>query len=211
MQSKSSYNRSRKKKRKRKNRNRVIAARLTFLISLVVLVALLFIGVTKIIASVSDNIVSDADVSTVAVQKNGSIKQTIIEEFDPGVYDEASLEAEIKERVEASDGGVEYEGFSLDDNVATLRLKFKTDEDLAAFHDQVFYADTIDSLLSQGVSFDSGAVKAGGSHAVIVSESMDVRCPRKILYTGGNVTVDEDDGKLAHCTAENGELAFVIY
>lgn len=206
-----SYNRGKRRKKKRKSRNKVIAARLIFVGIILVLITLLIIGLTKIVASFSENIISDTDVSTVTVLRNGKIKQTIVEEFNPGFYDEKSLEDEIESRIEASDGKVESEGFTLSDGIATLRLTYDSDDDMAAFNDQVFYADTIDSLLEQGVSFDSDAIKAGGSHAVIVSETMDVRCPKKILYTGGTVTVDEDDPKLAHCTVDNGELAFVIY
>ena len=206
-----SYSRGKRRKKKRKSRNKVIAARLIFVGIILVLIALLIIGLTKILASFSENIITDTDVSTVTVLRNGKIKQTIVEDFNPGFYDEKSLEDEIESRIEASDGKVESEGFEISDGVAKLRLKYDSDEDMAAFNDQVFYADTIDALLEEGVSFDSNAIKAGGSHAVIVSETMDVRCPKKILYTGGTVTIDEDDPKLAHCTADDGQLAFVIY
>ncbi len=210
-QNNSRYNKKPKKKRKRRSRNKVIAARLIFVFLLLVLIALIVIGLMKGVAALSDNISSDDDVTTVTVLRNGTIKETIIEEFNPGYYDEDSLEDEIKKKAEASDGGVEAEDFSLDDGVATLKLKYATDDDMAAFNDEVFYADTIDNLLSQGVTFDSEAIKAGGTHAVIVSEAMDIRCPKKILYTGGNVTIDDDDPKLAHCTAADGDLGFVIY
>lgn len=206
-----SYSRGKRRKKKRKSRNKVIAARLIFVGIILVLIALLIIGLTKILASFSENIITDTDVSTVTVLRNGKIKQTIVEDFNPGFYDEKSLEDEIESRIEASDGKVESEGFEISDGVATLRLKYDSDEAMAAFNDQVFYADTIDALLEEGVSFDSNAIKAGGSHAVIVSETMDVRCPKKILYTGGTVTIDEDDPKLAHCTADDEQLAFVIY
>lgn len=206
-----SYSRGKRRKKKRKSRNKVIAARLIFVGIILVLIALLIIGLTKILASFSENIITDTDVSTVTVLRNGKIKQTIVEDFNPGFYDEKSLEDEIESRIEASDGKVESEGFEISDGVATLRLKYDSDEAMAAFNDQVFYADTIDALLEEGISFDSNAIKAGGSHAVIVSETMDVRCPKKILYTGGTVTIDEDDPKLAHCTADDGQLAFVIY
>ncbi len=206
-----SYNRNRKRKKKRKSRNKGIAARLIFVGIILVLIVLLFVGLTKLLASLSENIISDAEVTTVTVLRNGKIKQTIVEDFNPGFYDEGSLEDEIEKRIEASDGRVESEGFSLSDGVAKLDLKYDSDDDMAVFNDQVFYADTIDNLLDQGVSFDSEAIKAGGSHAVIVSETMDVRCPKKIIYTGGTVEIDEKDPKLAHCTVESGDLAFVIY
>ncbi|MBQ7583348.1 MAG: hypothetical protein IJT24_01945 [Lachnospiraceae bacterium] len=210
-QNNKNYSRKQKRKRKRRSRNKVIAARLIFVTILLVLFSLIVIGLMRLVSAISDNIGSDDDVSTVSVLRNGEIKQTIIEEFDPGTYDEASLKKEVEEKAEASNGGVEAEGFSLDDGTVTLKLKYATDDDMAAFNDEVFYADTIDNLLSQGVTFDSEAIKAGGTHAVIVSEAMDIRCPKKILYTGGDVTIDEDDAKLAHCSVHDGDLGFVIY
>lgn len=205
------YNRKKRRKKRKRSRNKVIAARLFLVFCLLVLFVLIVIGLMKLIAPFSENFTSDADVTTVTVLRNGSIKETIIEEFNPGFYDEDSLEDEIKQKVEASDGGVESEGFSLDDGVATLKLKYKSDDDMASFNDEVFYADTIDNLLDQGVSFDSDAIKAGGTHAVIVSETCDIVCPKKILYTGGGITIDDENPKLAHCTVSEGDIAFVIY
>ena len=200
-----------KKKRKRKTRTTVFVARFLFVSIILLFLVLIGIGVHKIITVIGENTVSDVDVTTVTVTKKGEIRQTIIEEFDPSVYDEESLKADVEQKIKNSGGKVETEGFEFSDGVATLKLKYEDDDAMAAFNDEVFYADTMDNLTSQGVSFESGAVKAGGSHAVIVSESMDIRCPKKILYTGGSVVIDENNPKLAHCTTEEGEIAFVIY
>ncbi len=200
-----------KKKRRRKTKTTVFVARFLFVSIILLFLVLIGIGVHKIITVIGENVVSDDEVTTVTVTRKGEIRQTIIEEFDPSVYDEESLEADIKQRIRDSGGKVESEGLDFSDGVATLKLKYKDDDAMAAFNDEVFYADTMDNLTSQGVSFESGAVKSGGSRAVIVSESMDIRCPKKIVYTGGDVVIDEDDQKLAHCTTAEGNIAFVIY
>ncbi len=211
-QASNSYSRSRqKRKRRRKKRAQVIIARLIFAVCVLTLVTLIVLGVNKIYNSVSERLSPEVTVTTIMIAKNGTIKETIIEEFDPGYYDEDSLREDVEERIDAAGGSIKSDGIEFDDGVATLTLKYDSDDDVASFNDEVFYADTIDSLIDQGVTFDSEAVKAGGSHAVIVSEALDIRCPKKILYTGGSVTVDEDDEKLAHCSTPDGTLAFVIY
>ena len=210
-QASNSYNRSRqKRKRRRKKRTQVIIARLIFAVFIVTLVTLIVLGVNKIYNTISERVSPEVTVTTINVAKNGTIKETIIEEFNPGFYDEESLKDDVEKRIDAAGGSIRSDGIEFDDGVATLTLKYDSDDDVAAFNDEVFYADTIDSLIDQGVNFDSEAVKAGGSHAVIVSEALDIRCPKKILYTGGAVAIDEDDEKLAHCTTPDGTLAFVI-
>ena len=211
-QANNSYNRSRrKKKRKRRNRAKVYIARFIFGLCVLGILVFLFWGAYKVYAIITDGMSKNYEVTTVTVARNGSIKETIIEEFNPGFYDEASLKADVESKISASGGKVEYEGLDFSNGVATLKLEYETDDDMAAFNDEIFYADTIDNLVSQGVSFDSAAIKTGGTHAVIVSEPLDIRCPKKILYTGGAVTIDEDNEKLAHCTTEDGSIAFVIY
>lgn len=210
-QTNNSYNRSRRKKKRKKKYGRVILARVIFMLSVLAVIALVAAGIYKLYGLVTDNIKKEAKVTTVTIARNGTISETIIEEFNPGFYDEESLRSDIDSRISASGGGVELLGLSFSGGEATLDLKYGSDDDMAAFNDEIFYADAIDDLMSQGVSFDSDAVKAGGSHAVIVSEPMDIRCPKKILYAGGQVTIDMDDQKLAHCTTEDGTIAFVIY
>ena len=74
------YGTRQKRKRKRRSRNKVIAARLIFVTIILVLLVLLVVGAMKIVSAFSDNITGNDEVSTVTVLRNGSIKQTIIEE-----------------------------------------------------------------------------------------------------------------------------------
>lgn len=200
-----------RKRRRRKSRTSVIVARTIFCLVVLAVVGLVIYGGYRIYGAIAGRARSDVDVTTVTVAKNGTIRETIVEEFNPGFYDEGSLKSDIEGKISAAGGKVESEGLEIADGVARLKLKYESDDEMAAFNDEVFYADTIDSLISQGVSFDSEAVKAGGTHAVIVSETMDIRVPKKIIYVDGAITIDSDDAKLAHCTVDDGDLAFLIY
>ncbi len=200
-----------KNRRRKKKKGRVLFARLVFAIFILAAVAAIIFGVYKVAGIIMEGMNDDFTVSTVTVTKKGNLKQTIVEEFDRGVYDEASLKADVDEKVGASNGRVKSEGLEIEGGKAKLKLTYESDDDMAAFNDQVFYADTIEALLSQGISFDSAAINSGGKYAVIVSESMDVLCPKKIVYTDGAITIDKDNPKLAHCTVNEGDIAFLIY
>lgn len=200
----------RRRKKRKKDRGRVIAVRTILVLVIIAAIAVLgFIGY-KLFGLIADMSGGDVTVTTVTVSNKGRISQTIVEEFNPGFYDEASLKADIEEKIKASDG-VESEGLEIEDGVAVLRLRYDSDDAMAAFNDEVFYADTMDALKKQGVTFGADAILAGGDHAVIVSEAMDIKCPKKILHAEGDITIDPDNEKLAHCTAQSGDVAFVIY
>ncbi|MBR1523758.1 MAG: hypothetical protein IJ641_04810 [Lachnospiraceae bacterium] len=210
-QADNSYNRNRRRKKRRKKKSRVILARLVFALAVLLIITLILVGGYKLYGFVSDKISSDVKVTTVTVGRSDTIKETIIEEFNPGFYDEESLENDVDSKIKASGGKVRSEGLTFSNGTVALKLEYDSDDDMAEFNDVIFYSDTIDNLVSQGVSFDSEAIKSGGTHAVIVSESMDIKVPKKILYTGGAVVIDDEDQKLAHCTTDEGEIAFIIY
>jgi hypothetical protein len=201
----------RRKKKRRKNRNKVIAARITFLLVLILTVGLLVFGGYKLYSLLADAINDDVSVTTVTVSNRGVIRQTIVEEFNTGTYDEESLKKDIDTKVSEAGGEVSAEELEVEDGRAVLKMKYDSDDAMSAFNEEVFYADTIDALKKQGVTFDSAAEAAGGSHAVIVSEAMDIRCPKKILYADGEISIDSKDEKLAHCTTQEGNLALLIY
>lgn len=202
---------NRRKKKRRKNRNKVIAARTIFVLVVILAVGLLIFGGYKVYSFLSDAINDDVEVTTVTVSNRGVIKQTIVEEFDTGTYDEESLKKDIDAKVSEAGGEVSAEELEVEDGKAVLKMKYDSDDAMSAFNEEVFFADTIDALKKQGVTFDSAAEAAGGSHAVIVSETMDVRCPKKILYADGEISIDSEDEKLAHCNAKEGNLALLIY
>ena len=202
---------NRRRKKKRKNRNKVIAARSIFAAVIILAAVLLIFGGYKLYGVISDALNDDVSVTTVTVTGRGAVKQTIVEQFDPGMYDEDSLRKDIETKVKDAGSEVSAEELDIEDGKAVLKMKYDSDDAMAAFNEEVFYADTIDALKKQGVTFDSAAEAAGGSHAVIVSETMDIRCPKKILYTDGDVSIDSENENLAHCTTEGGALALVIY
>ena len=186
-------------------------ARFIFALAVLLILTALVFGAYKLAGFISETMNKEVEVTTVTVTKSGNIKQTIIEDFDKSLYDESALKKDIEDKAKASGGGVEVEDFVAEDGKVTVKLKYKSDDDMASFNDEVFYADTVDALIKEGVSFDSDAIKSGAKHAVIVSESMDIRCPQKIQYADGAMKIDDKDPKLAHCSVEDGQIAFVLY
>ncbi len=200
-----------RKKKKKKKKARVLFARFIFALLILLLITAIGFGAYKVYSVLSSGFDDDVSTTTIVVSKGGEIRQTIIEEFNPGFYDAASLKTDVEEKIAASNGHVKSEGLDVEGGMATLKLIYDSDEDMATFNDQVFYSDTIENLLSRGVRFDSRALDCGGKYAVIVSDKTDIRCPKKILYTDGAMAVDEDDPKLAHCSVREGDIAFLIY
>ena len=198
-------------RKKRRRRQQVILARvIVVLVLLLILGALGFLAfrlVGRIAQSAGPKEVS---VTTVTVNKDGSIDETLVEDFDESLYDENGLMSMINEELSRYGKSVKFVGLETESGKARLSLSFDNDVSLSSFNGTVFYADTIDSLKERGVELPGEALLAGGDRAVVLSESMDVLVPKKIKYASGNVTLDEKK-KSASVSVSDGANAVIVY
>ena len=198
------------KKRKRR-RQKVLVARFIFAMLVVSLLGLLVVGGFSIFKKISEGKDRDIEVSTLVFEKSGRVKQVIVEDFDPALYDEAGLRSMIDEEISRFGKAVDLESLDIEDGKAKLTLVYDDAQVCANFNGITLYADTVDDLKKKGVNFPGDALLSDGKNAVILSYSVDVIVPRKIKYSSPTVTVDTADETHATVTAENGKNALIIY
>lgn len=151
------------------------------------------------------------DVSTITVEKKGTVVGEIIEDFDQPYYDEKELEEEIKKTVDeynetAEDGQVTWKSCERVDNSISVVLEYKTAEDYRKFNNVDFFYGTILEAYDAGydLNITLSDVKTGTSvgkedlmamgdnHIVITTEQERISCYGNILYIGDGVTLVND-------------------
>lgn len=90
---------------------------------------------------------SDEEVTSVSIQKDGTVLSHIVEEFEQSYYDQEELQqAILKEAAEynkaAGNGRINVEKINVDGGVATVRMIYQNAGDYAGFNHVVFFAGT---------------------------------------------------------------------
>ena len=200
---------SRRGKRKRR-RIKAYLARFLFVLIILLMLGAAGIGIYKLTGYISLS-AKEVSATTLYVHKNGSVEETIVEDFDETAYSTEKLQKMIDDETSAYGNGVKAGKLKFANGKAILKMKYSSCSDCAKFNDETFYAGKIDTLTEEGVNFSTDALSAGGRYAVVLNTSVDVAVPSKILYASGNVTVDPENEKKATVSADNGEMAYIVY
>lgn len=172
------------------------------------------------------------DTDTVYVKKNGSITEISIGSFDKEYYDQEELSQFIEDEItsykdENENCDVKMDSVSVEEDVATLSMKYGDYEDYAGFNGVEFFAGTVVQAIAAGYTFDVAynSVEAGtetGSadqtevtnsdkfKVVVLNEDTDVVIKGKIVYVSdSNVTVKSDN--TASVKQINDGVSYIIY
>ena len=186
-------------------------ARFIFAMFIVTILGLLVVGGYSIVKKISDSRNRDIDVSALIFDKNGGVKQVIVEDFDPSLYDESGLRSMIDEEISRFGKSIDVESLEFTDGKAKLTLNYDDVQVCANFNGITLYADTVEALKKRGVRFPEEALASDGKHAVILSTPIDVIVPAKIRYSSPGAALDPDDDRHASVTVESGKNALIIY
>ncbi len=154
-------------------------------------------------------------VSSLSIEKDGSISSTIIEDFFESYYDEDGLKSMIESFIEAyraenAAARIKLKGCKVKDGVANVRMEYGDYQAYAGYNGEDFFAGTIKdanmagfdlNVTLQSVSDETTVSKPellgmGDSHIVIFvrdespeqPEQLRVNCFDEILYVGDDVT-----------------------
>lgn len=156
-----------------------------------------------------------ATVSSLSIEKNGSISSTIIEDFIESYYNEGDLKAMIESliddyKAEHAEAQIKLKSCKVKDGVVNVVMEYGSYQAYAGYNKENFFAGTIKDANMAGfdlnvtlksVSDDTTASKPellgmGDNHIVIVgcekgpeeSEQLRINCFGEILYVGDGVT-----------------------
>lgn len=178
---------------------------------------------------------TDADASTVFIEKKGKIVSVDVENLDKDYYDGEELESYIKELIESytdkNGDTVELSSFRVKDDVAKLKMNYDSYEDYTKFNGIELYAGTVLGAQADGYDFDVEFYSVSGGEkekkakkeeifedddqkVVIIKANIDVRVPGDILYVSAQDT--EVTGKRAvsvtgEGASEEAALTYIIY
>ncbi len=158
--------------------------------------------------------------STIVLAADGSFIQYRVEDFDSGYYQLSELDAMIRQEVQDYVSGASGSGTVAVEQVDTIEgnqdqvmvaLRFANShvyEDYAAQVDRqpcsLFYGTVGEAIEAgyelEGVLRDANKGEAvtaqqlqklGDRHVLIFEDALQIRCPSRVLYTGGNVRLTE--------------------
>lgn len=168
------------------------------------------------------------DRNTVSIQKDGTIRQTIVDQFEQEYYNIEELETLAQEKINRSGSGgkIVCESVKADGENIIVEMTYQTDNDYTDFNNRELFSGTVSEASAQGyimtnlVGQDGTAVSeeevssVGENHIVIIQtkagETLDVNVYGKIVYTSENITLSNKSGAMIDA-GENDMVSYVVY
>lgn len=166
--------------------------------------------------------------TTMYVNKEGKVYETVVEDFSMPQYDEEELSLTIAEEIAAynSKNGVDtiaLEHFKVENGIVKTQLTYKTASDYEAFNQEAFFNGTISEALAAGYTMDvilqnpSNPDETIDLYQILTMQDKKVmitdiparlRVPAKILYVSEDVKIIDEYEVDAF---ENTDATIIIY
>ena len=167
------------------------------------------------------------DSNTIQVQKDGSITDVIVDDFDQNLYSIDELQSMTEDEIaqyETTDGAgkITLDSIEMVEDKLHVTMTFAGYADYAAYNDTDIFVGTLADAYNAGYSLDISMISAKDTNTVLVKDDLMqmglskviitdydgiIRCPNKILYY--NQGTSQIDKK--HVSGTAGELTYVIY
>lgn len=178
---------------------------------------------------------AEALTSEVEVFKDGSIVETLVEDFSEELYDEENLRNMILSEVEDFNKGQGDSGISIDkleqkDGEMTVRMKYPSAEVYSSYNTDEYnhmslFSGTVSQAMDAGYSMDvsmqntkgdefigkAELLEMGEQNIVISENPMRVKVDGRIEYISRNVTVSGKDEAVLVGDEEAAETYYIIY
>lgn len=194
-------------------------SKIKYIIAVVLVITLMISGCSKKIYK--------TDESMVYITKENSVVGAIIEKFDKSYYSNDELKAFVENEIDAynSEAGDEkaitITKFEVEDQVATLFMKYKTVEDYTTYNDTELYSNKVTKAVKDGIAFDGTFIKVSNQtkvkkkefvkneklRVVVLKGQAKVEVDGKILYVSKNVNVEARDIAVTAADEDN----YIIY
>ncbi len=169
------------------------------------------------------------DTTTVSFDKDGEIKETIVEDFAQPYYDVEELKNDIQKEISqyntaagTEDAVVLGEVQLTDEKVVYVEMKFKSSADYKAFNEKELFWGTVADAYAAGYEFTTmrdvsqegvvlsakDVLEKGDMHLIVLEEAQQIIVPGTIRYISDGVSVVEEDRAL---NLNEGQKAFILY
>lgn len=170
---------------------------------------------------------AEEDVTSVKIEKDGTVVNTIIEDFDESLYSVDALKNMVLSEAAAFNSSSGEKSIAVDkleaaDGKVTVAMTFAGASEYSEFNDKVLFFGTVLEGYEAGLDLDitlTSTQKDGGkigkeeilnmgdSYMVILEELIQVMTPSKIIYASENVAVLSGNSAKV---LDNGEAAYLI-
>lgn len=187
---------------------------------------ILLVGVILIVSGCS--VQKDAEITTVKINKDGTLENHIVEKFEKEYYDQAELQDMIESDISdfnLTDGNekIKLKEIVVEEGVARPVIMFDDPQSYADFNNVVFFFGTVAQAYDNGFDFDISLTNVkdesvigkddilglGDRLIVITEENICVETYHSIEYKSNNISIDGN--KEAVVATQDGELAYIIF
>lgn len=170
----------------------------------------------------------EVDTTTITVEKDGTVVETIIEDFDKDYYQSDELEQMVTEEIDAynetaGEEKVKLVSFEQDEESGQIRLEmeYASASDYQQMNGEELFCGTVSEAYAAGYAFSpvldqqtgsavsgSDILEMGDKKIVIAEEAVNIRTSGKISYASEGVSVSDKTATLP----DDGELlSYIIY
>ena len=169
----------------------------------------------------------EAETTSVKIEKDGTVVNTIIEEFDESLYNVDALKSMVLSEAAAFNSSSEGNSISVDkleaaDGKVTVVMTFSGASDYSEFNEKILFYGTVLEGYEAGLDLNISLISAqkdggeigkeeilqmGESNLIVLEEPVNVITPSKIMYASENVVVLSDKSAKV---LDNGEAAYLI-
>ncbi len=187
---------------------------------------ILLVGLILIVSGCSAQ--KDAEITTVKINKDGTLENYIAEKFEKEYYDQAELQDMIESDISdfnLTEGTekIKLKEIVVEEGIARPVIVFANPESYADFNDVVFFFGTVAQAYENGFDLDISLTSVkdesvigkddilgmGDRMIVITEENICVEAYHNIEYKSNNISIDGN--KEAVVAIEEGELAYIIF
>lgn len=167
-----------------------------------------------------------SDMDTISVKKDGTIEQTIIDEFEKDYYSIDELTAKAQEKIESFSDGTDniiFKSAEEKNGLIIVKMIYKAGEDYTQFNKRELFYGTVSEASAKGFPVKNVFAQDGTAledieqiwrnHVIIIQtksgEELNVNVYGKILYASGNVTWSGKNDVVI--TGETDTVSYIVF
>ncbi len=164
--------------------------------------------------------------NTVFIEKNGAIREYLVEDFSVDLYDIDEWKKEAEEEIadynrRKSSNGIYMENVLFENSVLEASVNYADDSDYEEFNGVLFFEGTITEAMAEGLTVPKSLNGTDGStiitaeldkdstRIVVYDIASDVVVPGNVKGISDNLTTDDVKGHVI--TVNDDGLSYIIY
>lgn len=171
----------------------------------------------------------DEKVSTIIVEKDGSIRGYIVEEMNASHYDADELKESVTKDIafyndKYEEKAMELTKFQYEEGIIKAEIKYKDASFYELYNEEVLFVGKVGEALARDFDGNTVLYKVKGKdkqitlaelgeknyHVVIFSEPVNVKLPKKVLYLSEGLAKGSSSKKVK-ITDTTKEIYYIIY